>query len=259
MSFEMESIWATMKGPFYERTMRQLQQSICEAEDLDSALAAALDKVAHAAHAETGTFWFYDRFGDGFIRARAVFGGGDLGGVKLKPGEGVAGQAVATNRSSIVQDCQSDPRWAGKVDAATGFRTRSMVCVPLEWKAQAFGCIQIINKIDGTEFDETDLAFVEALAQNAARLFQEQHLLDGYENGIAPAAPPAGGGEPTFTELLSREDFSKVAEELRLCRVFTHLSETERKHVLRHMREIWTILMKSDAIAPKGEPRRFGK
>lgn len=259
MNFEMESIWATMKGPFYERTMRQLHQSIREAEDLDAALAAALHKVAHAAHAETGTFWFYDRFGDGFIRARAVFGGGDLSGVKLKPGEGVAGQVIASNRASIVQDCQSDPRWAGKVDAATGFRTRSMVCVPLEWKGQAFGCIQIINKTDATEFDETDLSFVESLARNAAKLFGEQHLLDGYESGISTAAPSDLGDEPTFSQLLTQADFAKVTEELRLSRVFSRLSETEQKHVLRHVREIWTIMSKSDALPPKGGPRRFGR
>ncbi|NCB62111.1 MAG: GAF domain-containing protein [Clostridia bacterium] len=259
MNSEMESIWATMKGPFYERTIGQLQQGIREADCLDTALAAALNRVATAAHAETGTFWFYNKCGDGLIRAKAVYGGGDLRDIALRPGEGVAGQVVASGRSAIVQDCQSDPRWAGKVDAATGFRTRSMVCVPLSWKGQAFGCIQIINKTDGTEFDETDLVFVEKLAEYAARLFQERHLLDGYENGVAAVASVAETPDPTFSSILSAEEFSGVAEKLRGSILFKSLSETEQKHVLRHVREIWTIIRKSDSAPGKPGPWRSGR
>ena len=42
------------------------------AQSLEDALKAALEMVMRAAHAETGTFWFYDRFKDGRICAKAV-------------------------------------------------------------------------------------------------------------------------------------------------------------------------------------------
>lgn len=259
MNLEMESIWTAMKGPYYERILQKLQRGIRQAESLDIALSAALDEVAHAVHAETGTLWFYDRFGDGFIRPKAVYGGSDLKNITLTPGEGVAGQVVASGRSTIVENCQLDPRWAGKVDAATGFRTHSMVCVPLAWREQAFGCIQIINKVDGTEFDEVDLVFVENLASCAAELFREQKLLNAYEDRSMPDARVASAAEPTFSELILLESFSEMAEALLSCQSFARLSETEQKHTLRHMREIWTIFSKSQAVAARQEVRRSSR
>lgn len=62
-------------------------------------------------------------------------------GFSLLPGEGIAGKVIQTGKSEIISDCQKDPRWAGKADAKTGFRTESMICVPLSLKQIVFGVI----------------------------------------------------------------------------------------------------------------------
>ena len=55
---------------------------------------------------------------------------------------------IQSGKSVIIQDCQADPRWAGRVDQKTGFQTKSMICVPLALEDVVFGCIQIITKTD---------------------------------------------------------------------------------------------------------------
>ncbi len=86
MREEMESMWKAMKGSHYQRTIKELEESIRETKDLKEALSAALGKVVESAHAVTGTLWFYERFGSGRIYPLAVYGGADLTGVSLKPG-----------------------------------------------------------------------------------------------------------------------------------------------------------------------------
>ena len=101
-------------------------------------------------------------------------------GATLSPGEGVAGKVIETAQSTIIPDCQKDPRWAGKVDKKTGFCTKTMICVPLCVDEMAFGSIQIINKVDGLPFDNLDLEFTEKLAEAAATMLTDQELLRGY-------------------------------------------------------------------------------
>ena len=242
---ELESMWGAMKGVHYSRTIEQLENSVHQAKDLTEALTGALDKVVPAIHAQTGTFWFYDRFGDGRIHPRAVYGGGNLGGFSLKPGEGIAGQVIRDGKSTIVEDCQRDPRWAGKADAKTGFRTESMICVPLSHSGVVFGCIQLINRTDRMLFDKSDLSFAEDLARATATLFKEQGLLDNYlsgaQNAMSAAGTPAAAPqshEVSFTQVfLARTDWD-MERQLRRVEQFSKMRASEQKVILKLASEI---------------------
>ena len=124
--------------------------------------------VVRAVGAEAGTIWFYNKDGDGRIHPSFWIGGADLTGLSLAAGEGIAGAVVETGKTTVVKDCQSDPRWAGRFDARTGFVTRSMVCVPLLNKYETIGCIQIINKLDGSLYNDADVELCENLAMLTA-------------------------------------------------------------------------------------------
>ena len=104
----------------------------------------------------------------------------DLTGLSLAAGEGIAGAVVQSGKTTVVKDCQKDPRWAGRFDEATGFVTRSMVCVPLVNKYEVIGCIQIINKKDGTLYNDEDVSLCENLAMLSAIAIDENGLNLGF-------------------------------------------------------------------------------
>lgn len=252
MGVEMTSIWEAMKGSQYQRTIEQLEVQMAQATNIDEGLSVALNRVVMAVHAVAGTCWHYDRFGDGRIRPKAVYGGADLGDFSLAPGEGIAGQVIQEGRSLIIPDCQKDPRWAGKADKKTGFSTKTMMCVPLLFREQTFGCIQIINKTDDLPFDEKDLFFVEKLAGHTAGLFQKNHFLDDYAaGGMGPGEAGQLSGGERFVELFSAETFAEVEEELLRTARIAELSGTQRKNILRLSREIWMTLKNNPAQPEK--------
>ncbi len=260
MGLEMSSIWEAMKGSQYQRTMDQLDAQLSMATDLNDALTIALNRVVLVAHAVAGTCWGHDRFGDGRIRPKAVYGGADLGNISLAPGEGIAGQVIQCGRSVIIPDCQKDPRWAGKVDAKTGFQTKTMICVPLRFREYTFGCIQIINKTDDLAYDEKDLLFAENLAAHASRLFERYHLLDQYAqaDGVEPEEVVRQSEEKGFVQLLSADTFAEVEEELLRIPRIAQLSETQQKRVLRLSREIWMVLQNNPDQEKKEAPKKNG-
>ena len=152
----------------YTQVVWEITKLLQEAESLEDARRTSLSEVVKAVGAEAGTIWFYNSAGDRRIYPSFIIGGADLTGMSLAEGEGIAGQVVQSGKTTVVKDCQKDERWAGRFDEATGFVTKSMVCVPLINKYETIGCIQIINKKDGSLYDDADVALCEDLAMLTA-------------------------------------------------------------------------------------------
>lgn len=152
----------------YTQVVWEITTLLQKAESLEEALRASLGEVVKAVGAEAGTIWFYNVSGDKRIYPSFWIGGADLTGLSLELGEGIAGTVVKEGKSTVVKDCQKDERWAGRFDSVTGFVTKSMICVPLVNKYEVIGCIQIINKKDGSLYNDADINLCENLAMLTA-------------------------------------------------------------------------------------------
>lgn len=95
--------------------------------------------------------------------------------IRLPAGQGIAGHVVRTGEPSVVNDVGSDQRWTSVVDDASGFCTRSILCVPLRTKQRTWGAIQILNKIDG-DFTPNDAVLCQAVAGQAAVAIENARL-----------------------------------------------------------------------------------
>lgn len=132
---------------------------------VDRAMAAAED----IAGAESSSVWEVDP------TAQELFfhfarGGVDerMKDVRIPLGEGIVGHAVAERTPILVPDVEEDPRWVAAVDQVSGFRTRSIVCVPLVVEDRAVGAIQLLNKRGGGAFTDEDLQWLTFLAGQVA-------------------------------------------------------------------------------------------
>lgn len=152
----------------YTQTIWEITALLQGAESLEEALRSSLEKVVSTVGAEAGTIWFYNAKGDGRIYPSFWIGSANLSGLSLALGEGIAGAVVENGKASVVKDCQKDERWAGRFDETTGFVTKSMICVPLINRYETIGCIQIINKKDGSLYDDEDVKICENLAMLTA-------------------------------------------------------------------------------------------
>ena len=172
-------LWFAMKPIKYRRTIELLRESLKSFHGIvDQAIATSLNTVCSAMHVQAGTFWFYDQNGDEYIRPKAQYGGDEkIVNISLRKGEGVAGQVVLTGEATIINNCQKDERWSNKADSKTGFVTNSMICVPIAYEDNVFGCIQLINKIDNSSFDSDDLTFAKNLAKVISEEFNRLNIL----------------------------------------------------------------------------------
>jgi diguanylate cyclase (GGDEF)-like protein len=87
---------------------------------------------------------------------------------RLARGEGVAGWVAAHDRSVLITDVAADGRFSPRMDELSGFRTRSIVAVPLHAQGRCIGVLELVNALPERAFAEPDVALLEAFADFAA-------------------------------------------------------------------------------------------
>ncbi|HWZ44875.1 MAG TPA: diguanylate cyclase [Candidatus Saccharimonadales bacterium] len=136
--------------------------------NLDSILQTIMDKMAEFFRPDTWSLLMVDEQKDELYFAIAVGDAAEtLKTVRLKVGEGIAGWAAKHGESLIVPDVYSDERFAKRIDEMTKWKTRSIICVPLQSKHRVLGVIQLIN-CAMESFGEQEMFFLHALCDYAA-------------------------------------------------------------------------------------------
>jgi GAF domain-containing protein len=94
-------------------------------------------------------------------------GGEDILGVRLAPGQGIAGGVVASGVAEVVPRCAGDPRFAAQVAAATGYVPNTMLVVPMRDDGEVRGVLSLLDRRDGGAFGPGDAAKAELFAELA--------------------------------------------------------------------------------------------
>lgn len=97
--------------------------------------------------------------------------------IRFSVGTGIAGQVAVTGQGLNIADAYADPRFNRAVDQQTGYRTRSILCMPIFNENQVIGVVQMVNKRHGAAFTAEDEGSFEhfavycGLALHHARLY----------------------------------------------------------------------------------------
>jgi len=187
-------------SPIQHDTLRRLldvSRRLGNTPDLGEILSVIIDAMRDLLQARRATVFEYDAGNDQLVAtvahglepdvlngtassASASSASSQMPEVRFPAGAGIAGAAAQTRRIVNVPDAYADARFNPEVDRRTGFRTESILSIPLcGIDGELIGVAQVLNKIGGA-FDEADEAVAEALAAQAAvaikraRLIQDQ-------------------------------------------------------------------------------------
>jgi phosphoserine phosphatase RsbU/P len=98
-------------------------------------------------------------------------------GIRIPISQGIAGEAARSQRIINVPDAYADARFNRDVDKRTGFRTRSILSIPLiAFDGELVGVAQVLNK-RSRAFDEADEEIATALAAQAAVAIKRARLI----------------------------------------------------------------------------------
>lgn len=168
----------------------------------DTLFASILTVARNELHVERGTLYFVD---DQKQEIWTKIAGELANEIRLPIGKGLAGTVAASGEAVILHDAYEDSRFDRSLDQKTGYRTRSMLCVPIKNRGERIvGVLQLLNKTNGS-FGSRDLEFLNGISDHMAiamenatlhmellekqRMEQELALGREIQSRLLPAAP----------------------------------------------------------------------
>lgn len=149
----------------HDRLFDRILQSSCELLDAERSTLFLLDH-------EKKELW------------SKVTRGGAMHEIRLPIGKGIAGHVAATGETLNIPDAYQDARFNPDVDKQTGYRTRSILCMPMRnRRAQTVGVLQVLNRRSGP-FTEEDEKLLGAFAAQAAVAWENALLVEDVQRRI---------------------------------------------------------------------------
>ncbi len=142
--------------------------------NLEELLSIILHLATKNLDAERGTIYLTDEKTNELWSK--VLKGEGLVEIRLPLGTGIAGTVAQTGETVNLKDASKDKRFFAGFDKRSGFRTRTMLCMPMKNRhGKIVGVFQIINKKEGM-FDKEDELFLKAFSEHAALAVENARL-----------------------------------------------------------------------------------
>jgi class 3 adenylate cyclase/DNA-binding response OmpR family regulator len=180
----VEEATATLQRRLRELSgMIDVAHAIISTLDLDSLLAGVMQLSREVMSAEASSLLVADPE-QRLLRFHVATGtaGKAITGGTIPYGRGIAGYVAETGESLLIPDAYQDPRFDPSYDRATGFRTRSILTVPLRTSEGIAGVLQVVNKIGQDAFDQHDLDLFQSFAGMAGISLQNARLFERLRN-----------------------------------------------------------------------------
>ncbi|HEY8075301.1 MAG TPA: GAF domain-containing protein, partial [Labilithrix sp.] len=146
--------------------LREVGLALGTTLDLDQLLELILHKMTDAVDADRATLYLVDETKQELVSR--IIQGDEVRAIRLRFGQGIAGNVAQTGKALLVNDPYSDTRFNPEWDMTSGYRTRSILAVPMKnHLGRTIGVIQVLNKKTG-DFSDQDAVILAALATQAA-------------------------------------------------------------------------------------------
>lgn len=116
-----------------------------------------LHKLSETLHADDITLYVLTgKRSRGPVRIAATAHNQKVVNLRIPNGEGIVGWVADTGKVAICNNVQEEERFYELVDELSGYRTNSLLAVPIISRNTVIGVLEAINKTDGTEFTDRD-------------------------------------------------------------------------------------------------------
>jgi two-component system NtrC family sensor kinase len=137
-------------------TLNHIAQTITSSLDIDDVIQRTMAGINAILDVEAGSLILLNEENDELYFKVTLRGENrQVTSYRLKRGEGIAGWVMEHNKPAVVDDVTTDKRFSSKIDKAIGFRTKSVLCVPLVIQGKPIGVMEVLNKRSG-RFDDDD-------------------------------------------------------------------------------------------------------
>ncbi len=159
--------------------MSDVSLAINSVMDVNLVLEMIMDKSKDVMNAEASSLLMLDK-DTGKLRFHVAKGtaGKALESATVNIGQGIAGWVAQRGEPLMIRNAYQDPRFDPSYDKRSGFRTQSILTIPLRAKDEVTGVVQVISKIGQESFNEHDLNLFLSFASQASVALDNARLYE---------------------------------------------------------------------------------
>ncbi len=166
-----------------QRRLIEAARNLNSTLDLRRLLGVILENALGIVDGDRGTVFLIDEEKQSLWSS--VLKGNEDFEIHLPLGKGIAGYVAATGDTLNIPDAYLDPRFNPDVDRASGYRTETILCMPMRNKGgKIIGVFQLLNKHEGV-FTAEDEEFLGALSVHAALAVENARLYEQERQKLA--------------------------------------------------------------------------
>ena len=155
-------------------SLLELGQLIGVDLQLNDMLVQISQKACEVMEADRCSIFLHDPNTDELWSTVALGMGGQV--IRIPSSIGFVGYCFQTGETVNLEDAYTDERFNKEVDSKTGYRTQSVLCMPLYSRTGSrLGVIQLLNKRDGV-FTKEDETFLQTFGNNASVFIEMAQL-----------------------------------------------------------------------------------
>jgi len=144
--------------------------------DHDKILAIAASETQKAMNADRCSIFLYDKDTQELYSRMAS--GMDDQEIRFPASLGMAGYVFVTGEIVKIDDAYSNPIFNKEVDEKTGYKTKSILCIPMRNSNQEIiGVFEVINKLGNEVFTEKDLELLVSISSSVGASLENASLL----------------------------------------------------------------------------------
>lgn len=161
----------------------QLGQDLSATLDMESVLLKVVEAAKHITSAEGASILLYDNSLN-ILYFKSVKGehGEEIGKAVLPLDEHSIAGWVALHRMPLrIEDVSKDARHCKTIDIFTGFKTMSILAVPMVFRERLLGVMEVVNKMGDSEFSKEDEGVLLCLASQAGVALANAEIVEDLE------------------------------------------------------------------------------
>jgi len=165
-----------------EEEVFEIARNFFTAQDVDALLGEVSSAVERLTGSEAASILLLDA-GKKQLTFRAATGekGSNVKRFYVPLGAGVAGWVAENSKAVIVNDVKTDQRFTDQIDRSSGFKTRSILAIPLIANGHLVGVCEAVNKKAG-EYNAQDQRVLENLGMLAAHAIANARIAEDHRN-----------------------------------------------------------------------------
>ncbi|MBI2191104.1 MAG: SpoIIE family protein phosphatase [Planctomycetes bacterium] len=157
----------------------ELSKSLASEVQVDNLLQVIVHKTTEVMEADRSSLFIFDEVRNELWSKIAE--GVELKEIRFPVGVGIAGDVAKTRKGANIPDAYEDSRFNPTWDRKTGYRTRSVLCLPItSTDGKLIAVVQVLNKKTGPVFDEQDENLLAALGAHVAVALERARLIAAY-------------------------------------------------------------------------------